>query len=436
MGASEMTLTIDTEFKSLVPPLNDQELSGLEDSIVEEGRARVPLNVWNGILLDGHNRFGICTRLGLPFTTQEIGSSDWTRSDAMIWIIRNQFNRRNLSNYTRAELALKLEPLIEVKARNNKKVAGETYGRGQFVAEKVRLISDEPIAERTIESAAAPTSVQPAAAPSMPKPVIVSASTFKEVGKAAGVGRDTMYKVKVIDAKADEATKARLRAGETTINREYKAIVGTERKAEQVEAVKHAALPAGKYNVIVADPPWRYDARAEDVTKRGAIPYPSMSTEEVCAMPVETIAADNAILWLWTTNAHMREAYSVAEAWGFTVKTILTWDKDRMGTGDWLRGQTEHCLMAVRGKPVVTLTNQTTLLRGPVREHSRKPDEFWTLVESLCPAPEGGRLEMFSRQVRPGWVQMGAEIGKFEAAAWPRLTVANRQRSYFLKLNW
>ncbi|MGA2513319.1 MAG: MT-A70 family methyltransferase, partial [Candidatus Limnocylindrales bacterium] len=91
---------------------------------------------------------------------------------------------------------------------------------------------------------------------------------------------------------------------------------------------------------------------------------------------------------------------------GFEPKTILTWAKDRMGTGDWLRGQTEHCLMCVRGHPTVTLTNQTTLLHGPMREHSRKPDEFFTLVESLCP---GSKLELFAREARPGWAAWGAE---------------------------
>ena len=91
----------------------------------------------------------------------------------------------------------------------------------------------------------------------------------------------------------------------------------------------------------------------------------------------------------------MREAFTALDAWGFTQKTILTWAKDRMGMGDWLRGQTEHCLMAVRGKPIVELTNQTTLLRGAVRGHSQKPIEFYDLVERLCPAPRYAYL--FSR---------------------------------------
>ncbi len=91
----------------------------------------------------------------------------------------------------------------------------------------------------------------------------------------------------------------------------------------------------------------------------------------------------------------MREAFTVLDAWGFKQKTILTWAKDRMGTGDWLRGQTEHCLLAVRGKPVVELTNQTTLLHGPLRANSQKPVEFYDFIERLCPAPRYAYL--FSR---------------------------------------
>jgi N6-adenosine-specific RNA methylase IME4 len=106
----------------------------------------------------------------------------------------------------------------------------------------------------------------------------------------------------------------------------------------------------------------------------------------------------------------MREAYDLAAAWVFTVKTILTWDKERMGLGSWLRNVTEHCLLAVKGKPVVTLTKQTTLLRELRREHSRKPDAFYGLVESLCP---GSKYEHFSRTPRPGWVGYGLESTRF-----------------------
>jgi N6-adenosine-specific RNA methylase IME4 len=86
---------------------------------------------------------------------------------------------------------------------------------------------------------------------------------------------------------------------------------------------------------------------------------------------------------------------------------MLTWAKDRMGLGDWLRGQTEHCLLAGRGRPSLMLSNQTTLIHGQRREHSRKPDEFFVLVEKLCP---GSKVELLCREPRPGWAAWGDEV--------------------------
>ena len=103
----------------------------------------------------------------------------------------------------------------------------------------------------------------------------------------------------------------------------------------------------------------------------------------------------------------MRESFDVLDAWGFERRTILTWVKDRIGYGEWLRNRTEHCIMAVRGKPVVQLTNESTVLFAPVGRHSEKPDEFYALVERLCPAPR--YAELFSRRARPNWGAHGDE---------------------------
>lgn len=179
---------------------------------------------------------------------------------------------------------------------------------------------------------------------------------------------------------------------------------------KQSEAIRKEPPPLqnkGPYRVIVADPPWPYELRKEDPSHRATHPYPQMSMDEIRAVKVAAIAHEDCLLWLWTTNHHMREAFTVLDAWGFQQKTILTWVKDRMGTGDWLRGQTEHCLMAVRGNPTVHLTNQTTALMGPMRANSQKPDEFYSFIEKLCPAPR--YAELFSRQARENWDGHGDE---------------------------
>lgn len=180
---------------------------------------------------------------------------------------------------------------------------------------------------------------------------------------------------------------------------------------KQAEAIRKEPPPLpskGPYRVIVADPPWPYELRKSDPSHRAAHPYPQQSISDICKTNVAGIAHADAIMWLWTTNHHIREAFTVLDAWGFEQKTILTWVKDRFGTGDWLRGQTEHCLMATRGKPIVELTNQTTVIHGPLRKNSQKPDEFYDFIEKLCPSPRYATL--YHRGIsRPNWDGHGDE---------------------------
>lgn len=178
--------------------------------------------------------------------------------------------------------------------------------------------------------------------------------------------------------------------------------------AKQSEAIEAEPppLPKGPFRVIVADPPWTYDARATDASHRASNPYPSMDLEAIKDFFPHSMAYKDSALWLWATNAHLRVAFDVMEAWGFTYKTLLTWDKVNMGTGDWLRGQTEHCLLGVRGKPTFRLTNETTIIRSPRGKHSEKPDAFYELVDRLCP---GSKVELFQRNPREGFVGTGLE---------------------------
>ncbi len=235
--------------------------------------------------------------------------------------------------------------------------------------------------------------------------------------KAGGMSRTTYHKAKEITNKArkqpnkyDQFRHEMDRTGK--VSGVYRRMKNAE-QAEQI-AKEPPPLPEGPFRVIVVDPPWDYAKRKADPTQRGALPYASMSLEDIQLLPVPELSHDDCILWLWTTNAHMPHAFGIAESWGFKHKTILTWLKDRLGTGDWLRGKTEHCLMCVKGKPTVTLTNQTTAIHGPVREHSRKPDEFYELVNRLCP---GSKVELFARTQRQGWASHGAETDKFKGAA-------------------
>jgi N6-adenosine-specific RNA methylase IME4 len=228
------------------------------------------------------------------------------------------------------------------------------------------------------------------------------------ISRYLGVGRTTIERAEAVVEAAEEEPEEYGHLVEQ-MDRSGK-VAGAYRRLEVLRQARELdaappAMPSGPFQVIVADPPWRYDSGS-------SLPYPTMDIEEIKAMPVAKIADENAILWLWTTNAHLRVAFDVVEAWGFEYKTLLTWVKDRMGTGEWLRGQTEHCMLAVRGKPVFLHGNHATVLNAPRREHSRKPEEFYALVEATSP---GGKLELFCRQQRTGWHVYGNEIYKFSS---------------------
>ena len=220
-----------------------------------------------------------------------------------------------------------------------------------------------------------------------------------KAARATGMARRTLEKAEaIVDAAEAEPEKFGKLLEQMDDTGRVNGVYRRLKIAKQAEAVRAEPPPLpgnGPYRVIVIDPPWPYEKRDEDPSHEGVRPYHSMSVEEICAVKVASIAHEDCILWMWVTNHHVLEALELLDAWGFELKTILTWAKDRMGTGDWLRGQTEHCIMAVRGKPIVTLTNQTTLLHAPVRGHSVKPVEFYALVESLCPAPR--YADIFSR---------------------------------------
>jgi N6-adenosine-specific RNA methylase IME4 len=233
--------------------------------------------------------------------------------------------------------------------------------------------------------------------------------TRDKVAAFGGVSHGTLDKAReVVEAAEAEPEKYAPLVEEMDRTRRVSGVFKKLRVARVAERIRAEPLPlpGGRYRVIVADPPWMYDVRADDPGHRVAGPYPRMTIEAIRALPVGQLAQDDCVLWLWTTNAHLEVAFGVARAWGFEPKSVQTWGKDRMGAGQWLRGQTEHCLFATRGRPTVVLTNQTTLLLAPVREHSRKPERFYAQVEQMCP---GSKVDLFAREARPGWDSWGAE---------------------------
>ena len=167
---------------------------------------------------------------------------------------------------------------------------------------------------------------------------------------------------------------------------------------------------APPYGTILADPPWpSMHQRATYHRGKPERHYPTMDVEVIADLPVGNLAAENAHLWIWGVNRLLDAAYTCARAWGFTPMSLLTWCKPGPGMGYYLRNNTEHCLLATRGKPMVppVSARARTWHIWPRRQHSRKPDDLYPIIEAISPSP---RLELFARATHPGWDAWGSEV--------------------------
>ena len=185
-----------------------------------------------------------------------------------------------------------------------------------------------------------------------------------------------------------------------------------------ITAADDLLAKAGKtrFKTVLADPPWQFQNRTGKMApehKRLAR-YSTMTLRDICDLPVEAIVADTAHLYLWVPNAMLPDGLKVMENWGFTYKSNIIWYKirkdggpDRRGVGFYFRNVTEVLLFGVRGKNARTLKQgrtQENIISTQKREHSRKPDEQYPLIEGCS---EGPRLEMFARGPRLGWTVWG-----------------------------
>jgi N6-adenosine-specific RNA methylase IME4 len=182
-----------------------------------------------------------------------------------------------------------------------------------------------------------------------------------------------------------------------------------------------------KYATILADPPWRFENRTGKMApehKRLAR-YETMTLDDICGLPVEGVAADTAHLYMWVPNALLPDGLKVMEAWGFTYKSNLIWHKirkdggsDGRGVGFYFRNVTEMILFGVRGKNARTLApgrSQVNMIETRKREHSRKPDEQYKLIEACSPGPY---LELFARGDRVKWSVWGNQADDSYEPSW------------------
>jgi N6-adenosine-specific RNA methylase IME4 len=236
--------------------------------------------------------------------------------------------------------------------------------------------------------------------------------TTKEASARVGFCRDDYFRARAVveAAKEDPERFAHLVERMDKTGR----IAGAYRElkiAQESDKIRQEPkpLPQGPFRVGVIDPPWEFE-EGYSLSRLGVTPYPTMSIGEIKKLPVSDIMLPDSVLWMWVTNRHLAggEAAEILKHWGFRPISIVTWAKNSVGTGVWLRGQSEHAILSVRGKPAPPLKPESTLLHAPrTGIHSSKPDEFYALVERLCP---GSKVEIFARLPRTGWTTWGSEM--------------------------
>jgi N6-adenosine-specific RNA methylase IME4 len=364
----------------VMPDLTPIEYEALKADIAERG-VLVPVEVdENGDLLDGHHR----VRAWQELRADGVDLPDYPRMVRSGLTDEQKRNHARSLNVLRRQLSKEQRDAVMVDMRRD----GMSYRQ---IGEAVGVSHTE--VARTVAGVTNVTRVSgtdgktyPAQQPKPEPPIsmFVPGSTV------------------VIEHAAAEAqvTQARQERNE-------------QRRQERVERIKEISegntdlQTPRTYPVIYADPPWRYEHSRTD-NRQIENHYPTLDLEQICILPVDQIAAPDAVLFLWTTSPKLAESMQVIDAWGFVYRTCMIWDKERMGMGYYARQQHELLLIATRGVlPVPEPENRPASIvrirRDP--EHSTKPIEFYELIERMYPEYE--RIELFARNKRDGWAAWG-----------------------------
>jgi len=370
-------LTVDPEFQALIPRLTEDERRSLEESIVADG-CRDPLVTWGDVIVDGHNRYEICTRRDVSYIAVPIDFAD--RLDAMIWIRRNQVSRRNLTDDQRSMNGAELAKLQAEKSRRQRATTA-------VQAREIKAGRAEPILAND---------VIPEIADSKPKQRIRA-----EVAKASGTSERKIQQAQMV-MNAAPALAAQVASGEMPLAaavREVKRAAIVE-KLESVESVQAKEL-AGEYDVIVIDPPWPMQKIERDVRpNQSEFDYPVMSEFELAAMKMP--AADDCHMWLWTTHKFLPMALRLLDSWQFKYVCTFVWHKpggfQPIGLPQY---NCEFAIYARKGSPKFVDTKAFPVCFDAARgAHSEKPGEFYEVVRRVT---AGRRIDIFNRRQIDGF---------------------------------
>ena len=395
------------------PMMDSNRFSELLDDIREHGQHET-ITLCEGMILDGRNRYKACTELGIVPKTKTFEGDPW----AFAWSLNGQ--RRDLVDEQRyliwkfchenSEAFQAEKRRIQDEANRARAEAAKTQeNRGnQYTAPKsqeqsaVELVNGDEFNEH-VEDLKVEVREQSVHVPAPSRqPERKAKATSAKVNLGAVARGD-----KLADARPDLAAKVRL--GEMKPAEAHRQL-----KKDEV-AEKAGALPEGKYRIIYADPPWKYnDAQAvkgDYGTGTGAANchYPSMTVSELKALDIPSLAADDSVLFLWATCPLLEDALEICRAWGFKYKAQFIWDKVKHNMGHYNSVRHELLLICTKGSCTpdnVKLYDSVQVIERT--EHSRKPEQFREIIDTIY--PHGPRIELFRRGEAPeGWSVWGNE---------------------------
>lgn len=384
------------DYANLFPMMHGDALDALREDIRQNG-VREPVVFLDGAILDGRNRYMCARDLGLEYPRVE-----FSEADPLSYVISHNLHRRHLTESQRASVAAKLANMGQGRPAEkpaNLPLLPEQDEKPAAVSQSdaARLLNVSERSVRTARKVHEQGSPELIAAVDAGEVSVSAAADLAEMPKAEQTEIVARGKKEIL-----AAAKA-IRAEAASVSRE----VRLDRIAEISRGNRELDV-ATRYPVIYADPPWRYENPPIGATSRAIENhYPTMTLEEICAMPVGELAADDAILYLWATAPKLAECLEVIRAWGFDYRTNMVWDKEKIGMGYHARNQHELLLICKRGNipPPPPGTQPSSVYREPRGDHSAKPSFFAEMIEAAY--PNLPKIELFCRSPRPGWVAWG-----------------------------
>ena len=393
------------EYANLFPMMQGDMLSNLRDDILKHG-VREPIVFLDGAILDGRNRYMAARDLGVEYPRTE-----YAGDDPLAFVISHNLHRRHLSESQRASIAARVANMGEGRPRDNSANLQSLLPPDQTPARPpVSTASAGKMMNVSERSVATARKVHERGSDDLVRAVDEGIVSVSAAASLADLPKEDQS---VIVAKGEREILAAAKA----IRAEKASKSRTDRldKIEEISRGNAELDVTTTYPVIYADPPWRYENPPMGDSNRSIENhYPTMTLEEICALPVSEMAAPDAMLYLWATAPKLEECFAVIKAWGFEYRTHIVWDKEKIGMGYHARSQHELLLICKRGQipPPAAGTQPSSVYRESRGPHSAKPNFYYEMIEGAY--PNLPKIELFCRSPRAGWDVWGNQSGGAE----------------------